>query len=866
MKYFFFITGFILLFITGILAPSHKALGVTSTVIDNSITANNNSDNGTAFTNVFVNSSTGYVFFRDSSNFCVYEKTTNGGTVWGGPVTVSSNNKCIRVAVWYDRWTPGNTTGTVINIGTIETSADDLWYTKLDTSNDSLSTPLDVSTSTTTGGFTAALTVDAFSEGTDGALYGGVYSSGGSFIFKCPSGCTTFSQWKLIASSTILSPAADDWMILNPLPSGNILNIRFALTSSTLYSKVWHNASSTWDASWTTVDGNCQPNTTYDGHFGTAVNHNSNLIYMDSGCQIATLNNSSSPEIKTWTYTPASSTWTRDTDVETSSTLGITGAKIGIDINTGDIYALYTGRTTKNSATTANVYYKISTSTTMSTWGARQGPINATSGNLYGGRIDGMSPTRLYATWVNITDGTLNGQTIAVFSQNTFTESDYAFFQNENSDQVGNIFDLQNASSLIPMAGNPFRLRMLVEVGGAGVDVNGQSFNLQYATSSNGACATNFSDGLSYTDVGTATSSPISFYNNSGASNGDPLTANSSDPTDGTNVIVNQSYVEQNPFSDNIAKIFAGQDGKWDFSLSNNSATPTQDFCFRIVNSDDSLMSGYTAVASAQVDSAPTVSNVSLNGNNSIALIEGTTTDILATATISDANGFADIFSVTGVAFRTTSGSSCTADNNDCYIDTGANCNINNCAGTSCVASCDYKFWYYAQPTDAGTPWAGDSWTALMQASDTVLSGASATSSGVTLLSLLAFETTSTIGYGSFNQGQTMSTLTATSVLRASGNVAMNVTVYGTNMTNGAFSIAVGQQHFATSTLSYASGSTLLANPGSTVAINLPKPATSTAMPTSTLFWGISVPSGQMATIYSGFNSFVGVKHSLPWP
>src|SRR5665213_4322165 len=126
-------------------------------------------------------------------------------------------------------------------------------------------------------------------------------------------------------------------------------------------------------------------------------------------------------------------------------------------------------------------------------------------------------------------------------------------------------------------------------------------------------------------------------------------------------------------------------------------------------------------------------------------------------------------------------------------------CSINSCIGNTCDVSCLYKVWYYAQPTDSGTPWAGDSWTAMVQASDTVFSGVSATSSNQTLLSLLAFETTSSINYGSFNQGQTMSTLTASSVLRASGNVSMNVTVYGSSMTSGAFSIPVGQQHYATS-------------------------------------------------------------------
>jgi hypothetical protein len=451
----------------------------------------------------------------------------------------------------------------------------------------------------------------------------------------------------------------------------------------------------------------------------------------------------------------------------------------------------------------------------------------------------------------------LNGTTIAIFSAQQFVEAAYRFFTNQDSAQVGSPYAATNASSLIPIAGNPFRLRMLIRVTGAGTDISGQAFKLQYATSTAGGCDTSFA-GESYVDVGTSTSSPISFYNNPTPANGAALTANASDPTDGTNVIDNQTYVEQNNFTNGITKILAGEDGKWDFSLINNSGAQGSTYCFRAVNDDGSLFLTYNNVAEAQVDSLPTISNLSLNG--------GTTTLVQATATVTDPNGYADIFSISGVAFRTSSGTSCTANNNDCYIGTGANCSVNSCAGNSCIASCNYQFWYFAQPTDAGTPWSGDSWTALLQASDTVLSEVKATSSPVQLLSLLAFETTSTINYGSLTQGQSMSSLTASSVIRASGNVSMDVTLYGTNMTSGAFSIPVGQQHYATTSLTYASGSTLLANPGSTLDINIPKPATSTSMPTSTFFWGISVPSGQMAATYTGFNSFVGVMNSLPWP
>jgi len=842
----------------------HGARAVTSTVIDSAVTTNSNSNNGTAFTNVFTTSSTGYAFYRDSSNNCVYSKTTDGGTTWSAAVAVGPNTTCIRVAVWYDRWTPGNSTGTYVHIATIDSRNDDLWYDRLDTSNDTLTSIVDISAASQGGTFTAGATVDALTEGTNGRLYAGVYNSADSYVLSCSTNCTTTSTWLEVGTSTTWGTNANDWMILNPLPSGNILNIRFVIASNLLESKVWHVASSTWDAGWATIDSNCPPNTTYDGHFGTAVNHSTNFIYMASACNVATLS-AGTGAIRTWTYSPASSTWTRDSDVETSSTLGLTGAKIGLDLNTGNVYVVYSGRTTPGTANTANVYYKISTSTSMSAWGARQGPVNQTTTNIYGARIDGMSQYRLYATWVDVNADSLNGTTITVFTPNTFTEAGYRVFQDLDGTQVGTPFDTQNATSLVPLAGKPFRLRVLVSVAGTGIDISGQSFKLQYATSTAGGCDTGFS-GETYADVGTATSSAVSFYNNPTPANGAALTANAQDPTDGTNVIDNETYIEQNPFSNDTAKIFANQDGKWDFSLINNSGSAGQTFCFRVVKGDGSLLDSYTNVVETQVDAAPTVTNVSLNHGASITLIEGTTTTIVATGTVTDSNGSADIYSITGVAYRTSLGPNCAADNNNCYIGSGSNCAIDSCAGNSCTVECDYPLWYFAQPTDSGTPWAGDSWSTLIDATDTVGTGAVATSSGVPLLSLLAFETTSTINYGSFITGQSMSTLTATATIKATGNTSMNVRVYGTNMTSGSFSIPVGQQHFATASVPYASGTTLLANPGSTVAINLPKPTSTAVAQTSAFYWGIAIPSGQMATTYTGGNSFVGVVNSLPWP
>jgi hypothetical protein len=135
----------------------------------------------------------------------------------------------------------------------------------------------------------------------------------------------------------------------------------------------------------------------------------------------------------------------------------------------------------------------------------------------------------------------------------------------------------------------------------------------------------------------------------------------------------------------------------------------------------------------------------------------------------------------------------------------------------------------------------------------------------VDLLSLLGIQVPSSINYGSLSPGSTTATLNTPVAVSSVGNVSMNVTLYGTNMTNGSYSIPVGNQSYATSILSFASGTSLLASPGTTVMLAIPK-TTSTVPASKTLDWGISVPNPQPSGNFTGANTFIGVENSLPWP
>jgi len=68
-----------------------------------------------------------------------------------------------------------------------------------------------------------------------------------------------------------------------------------------------------------------------------------------------------------------------------------------------------------------------------------------------------------------------------------------------------------------------------------------------------------------------------------------------------------------------------------DFSLVDFSSPAGTSYCFRAVQSDGSVIGTYASIPEISTEAPPVVSSVSLNGNADIALIEGTTTLVMAT-------------------------------------------------------------------------------------------------------------------------------------------------------------------------------------------------------------------------------------------
>lgn len=225
----------------------------------------------------------------------------------------------------------------------------------------------------------------------------------------------------------------------------------------------------------------------------------------------------------------------------------------------------------------------------------------------------------------------------------TYKQSAYRLFDNTNSTDVGTALVAQDTPASLGVDGDAFRLRLLLHVGGSNLGINGGTFKLQFAERS-GTCDAAFS-GETYTDV--TSLSTIAYNDNSTPLDGDNLTANASDPAHGIDTVVNQDYEEANNFTNSVAAIDAGQDGKWDFSLIDNDGTASKNYCFRVVKLDGSLLDTYTVIpevttAVAVDTTSPTVS--------SAATASTTTIDLTMSESVVDNAATAGDFTVSGAA------------------------------------------------------------------------------------------------------------------------------------------------------------------------------------------------------------------------
>jgi len=175
----------------------------------------------------------------------------------------------------------------------------------------------------------------------------------------------------------------------------------------------------------------------------------------------------------------------------------------------------------------------------------------------------------------------------------TYTQSGYRFFNNADSTDVGSALAAQDTNTALGGVGASFRLRMLTHLNNDDLRLSQKSFKLQYVAKGTGTCASPSGGTPSaYTDV--TGSTLIAYKDNASVSDGVALTANGSDPVHSSDIVRQQTYEESNDFTNSQRIVNSGQDGLWDFSLKDNNAPQSTAYCFRIVESDGTVLSAYS--------------------------------------------------------------------------------------------------------------------------------------------------------------------------------------------------------------------------------------------------------------------------------
>jgi len=369
--------------------------------IDAAVSANGYAQINNSTNSVFVDRNVGYVFYVDADGTAKYSKTSDGGQTWGAGVTVDSQTDVQGIAIWYDKWTPRDT-GDYIHIATFDSGNDDSWYARLDTSTDTVNTAVQVPAAGNAGSLAAGSNNVSIVKATDGTLYIGMSDNSDHWVVKCTTTCTTAANW-----SEITSPfdADADFTFMVPSRDGDIMIIRYDISGNDYDYRKWDGAN--WSASWTTIVTTSGENSYYDPHFGVALNVLTYDIYLAYVDDSATLGTNDDIE----TYVCASGSWSAKSNVLTDDTRGVMNVALGMDQNTGTIYAAYSVRDTVGLSETGHVYYKESTDK-MGTWSSELEPLNNAEVSIIGLGMNMAPRERIYLVWYDDNYNQLVGTTV----------------------------------------------------------------------------------------------------------------------------------------------------------------------------------------------------------------------------------------------------------------------------------------------------------------------------------------------------------------------------------------------------------------------------------------------------------------------
>lgn len=286
-----------------------------------------------------------------------------------------------------------------------------------------------------------------------------------------------------------------------------------------------------------------------------------------------------------------------------------------------------------------------------------------------------------------------------------------------------------------------------------------------------------------------------------------------------------------------------------------------------------------TAVTVTNSEPAVTTSTVVLHDNIDITLLEwswaGTaTTVVTSTFSVVDGNGWADIATTTVIIHANSQGKDCASSSFDCYrsenwwpssedgneVTSEGGCVRISTTSDTANFLCTTTLHYYASATDAGL-YIDDWWQIYVSSSDRSYEDTYSTNTAalvdVATTQAMEFSTTS-IDYPNVASGSNTGATWVITNVSTTGNVAIDLDIYGDNLTYSSFTIAPdNQQYTTTSALSYDDDGALdLPSGYETHDFTMARPTTSYPGPTTvdTIYWGIGIPSAQAVGSYTGTN------------
>jgi len=247
---------------------------------------------------------------------------------------------------------------------------------------------------------------------------------------------------------------------------------------------------------------------------------------------------------------------------------------------------------------------------------------------------------------------------------------------------------------------------------------------------------------------------------------------------------------------------------------------------------------------------SPTVGTVS--GSDNVDLSSCGTAVVQCGAVITDANGYNDVQQVNATIWDASAAVEGDSDNDNTHY-TNLTCLLSGGSGSNVNANCSFTFQYYANPSN---------WTCKVYANDSTGNIASGTIDNRTINTLRALDAENIINFNSLAPGGT-STDDVNNTVTNCGNVALDLNLSGTNLTNASASVTNITVSYVKYNVTY---------PGSDYTVNMTSLSASptyadfslakrtTTVSTGKTYWKISTPETIENLIYSGTITFTAVE------